>query len=268
MKYSFYPGCTLKSKAQKLEKSALAAAEELGIELRELDEWQCCGGVYPLAGDELITKLAAVRGLVSARERGEKLVTLCTACHHVLKRVNHVLAEDGEKRETVNDYLELSQPYEGETEVIHYLELLAEEIGFSELGTMIGSGLDGRKIAAHYGCMLLRPAEIMEFDDPENPEILENFIEALGGQAVSLSRSNECCGGYHALQNEELASEMSSEILRSAENQGAEEIVTACPLCKYNFTQTMNVENKNSLKAVYICEILEEALGITSHISL
>ena len=88
MKYSYYPGCTLKNKARDLDAYARASAEALGFELEEIEDWQCCGGVYPLGSDEIATKLASIRALQAAKEKGQELITVCSACHHVLKRVN------------------------------------------------------------------------------------------------------------------------------------------------------------------------------------
>ena len=86
MKYSYYPGCTLRNKAKDLDEYARASARALGFELEEIEDWQCCGGVYPLGTDEIATKLSSVRALNQAKEKGQDLVTICSACHHVIKR--------------------------------------------------------------------------------------------------------------------------------------------------------------------------------------
>ena len=166
MKFSYYPGCTLKTKAKDLDAYGRRSAEALGITLEELPEWQCCGAVYPMAKDEIATKLSSVRALVSARDLGNDLVTLCSACHHVIKRVNGDMKNDDNVRLKVNNYLQLETPYEGETKVIHYLEMLRDVVGFDELKKKVVNPLKGRKIGAYYGCMLLRPSKEMQFDNP------------------------------------------------------------------------------------------------------
>ena len=135
MKYSYFPGCTLKNKAVELDESAKKCAKALGAELEEIDEWQCCGGVYTTAKDEIATKLASVRALAKTREKNQKLVTICSACHNVLKRVNDDMRNNEYVRTRVNNYnaQEGKEPYGGETEVIHYLELLRDEIGFENI---------------------------------------------------------------------------------------------------------------------------------------
>ncbi|WP_349763996.1 CoB--CoM heterodisulfide reductase iron-sulfur subunit B family protein [Fusobacterium sp. SYSU M8D902] len=255
MKFSYYPGCTLKTKAQKLEKYGLDSAKVLGIDLIEQKEWQCCGAVYPLASNEIATRLSAVRSLVDAHTEKRKLVTICTACHHVLKRTNEDLKIDENFRKKANNYLELENIYSGEGEVIHYLEMLKNEFGFDKLKEKVVNPLN-RKIGAYYGCMLLKPHKQMQVDDPENPTIIEEFIEALGGIPVVYPYRNECCGAYLAVNNKELTEKMSNNIIASAVENNAMELVTACPLCKYN------LELKNELPIKYFTEILAEALGI------
>ena len=172
MKFSYYPGCTLKNKARDLDEYARKSFEALGLQLDELDEWQCCGAVYPQASDEIATRLSAVRALAAARDRGDALVTLCSACHHVIKRTNEDLKADENFRTKANNYLQLDEPYSGETEVLHYLEVLRDKLGFDELKKHVVKPLKGKKIAAYYGCLLLRPSRQMAFDDPENPTII------------------------------------------------------------------------------------------------
>lgn len=120
MKYSYYPGCTLRNKAKELDIYARASAQALGFELEEIEDWQCCGGVYPLGSDEIATKLSSVRALVAAREKGQELVTLCSACHHVIKRVNDDMRHVEDIRNRANNYMQLEKPYEGETTVLHF----------------------------------------------------------------------------------------------------------------------------------------------------
>lgn len=259
MKFSYYPGCTLKNKARDLDEYARKSFEALGLELSELDEWQCCGAVYPQASDEIASRLSAVRALAAARDRGDALVTLCSACHHVIKRANEDIKADANFCLKANNYLKLDTPYEGETEVLHYLEVLRDKLGFDELKKRVVNPLKGRKIAAYYGCLLLRPSAQMAFDDPENPTIIEDFIKAIGATPVVYPYRNECCGGYVALENKPQARSQVSKIHASAAEKGAEMIITACPLCMYNLRQNAP---ENKLPTVYFTELLAEALGV------
>lgn len=259
MKFSYFPGCTLKTKAKDLDAFARASARALGFELQELPDWQCCGAVYPMAKDEIATKLSSVRALVSARDRGEALVTLCSACHNVIKQVNHDMQSDADIALRVNNYLKLDTPYNGEATVLHYLEVLRDRIGFDELKKKVTNPLTGRKIGAYYGCLLLRPGKVMAMDDPENPRILEDFIRAIGATPVIYGMRNECCGGYLTLSDRAVAEKRSHAVLADAAAKGADTVVTACPLCLYNLKKN---GGHDALPVVYFTELLAEALGV------
>ena len=256
MKYSYFPGCTLRNKARKLDDCARACAEKLGFTLEEITDWQCCGGVYSLGADEIASKLPSVRALNDAREQGQDLVAVCSACYHVLKRVNDDMANVADIQTRANNYMGLAEPYRGETKVLHYLEVLRDVVGFDNLKKQVVNPLTGRKIGAYYGCLLLRPSSVMAFDDPENPSILEDFIRALGAEPVVYPYRNECCGGYISLQEKEKSASLCQKITESARGFRAECLVTACPLCKYN------LDKNGELPVVYFTELLAEALGI------
>ena len=258
MKYSYFPGCTLRTKARDLDAYARVSARALGFELEEIDNWQCCGGVYPLGSDEIATKLSSVRALNEAKEKGQDLVTLCSACHHVIKRVNDDMKNVEDIRTRANNYMKLAEPYAGETEVLHFLEVLRDRIGFDELKKKVVSPLKGKKIGAYYGCLLLRPGKIMAFDNPENPTIIEDFIRAIGAEPVVYPYRNECCGGYISLKEKDMSKNMCNNIMDSAAGFGAEMLITACPLCLYN----LNKSGNGKLPVHYFTELLAEALGI------
>ena len=257
MTFSYFPGCTLKTKGARLDRCAQLAAKAFGFTLEELPEWQCCGAVYPMARDEVATRLSSVRALVQAKDDDRPLVTLCSACHHVIKRVNGDMKNDLDIRTKVNNYLQLETPYAGETEVLHYLEVLRDKIGWDAVKAAVKKPLTGRKIGAYYGCMLLRPSREMQFDDPENPKMLEDFIRAIGAEPVIYAQRNECCGGYMAVENKAYAAKQAQKIMDNASAQGAELLITACPLCSYNLLH--NTDGR--LPVVYFTELLAEALG-------
>ena len=258
MKFCYYPGCTLKTKAKQLDIYGRKALEKLGVEFEEIKEWQCCGAVYPVSRDEIATKLSAVRTLASAKEEGGKLLTLCSACHHVLKRVNSDMKNDENIRFKANNYLGLETPYNGEAEVIHYLEVLKNYVGFDKIKEKVVNPLKDVKIGAYYGCLLLRPSGVLAFDNPENPTIIEDFIKAIGATPVVYPFRNECCGAYVSLTKKELAEAKCKSIIDSAKDAKAEMLVTACPLCMYNLTEN----GKNAIPVKYFTELLAEALGV------
>ena len=259
MTYSYFPGCTLKTRAKDLDRWGREAMEALGITLEELPEWQCCGAVYPIAQDEIATRLSSVRALNSAKELGHPLLTLCSACHHVIKRVNEDMRANEDIRGKANRYLELAEPYAGETRVVHYLEMLRDGVGFAELKKKVVNPLKGRKIAAYYGCLLLRPNDVMQFDNPENPTILEDFIRAIGAEPVVSALRNECCGAYVALEDKSVPEKLAGRILDSMRDLGADSVITACPLCRYNLYTN---RKEGHPPVYYFTELLAEALGV------
>lgn len=257
MKICYYPGCTLKTKAKDLDKYARLSAEKLGVTMEEIENWQCCGAVYPTARDEIATKLSAVRALDYAKHNGGKLLTLCSACHNVIKRTNLDMKNDDNIRSKANAYLKLDEEYSGETEVIHYLEMLKNVVGFDNIKKAVVNPIN-KKIGAYYGCLLLRPGKDMAFDNPENPTIIEDFIKAIGGTPVVYPMRNECCGAYVGLKDKEIPKKRSEIVLSSAKEKGAELVITACPLCLYN----LQVNGGGILPVKYFTELLAEALGV------
>lgn len=256
MKVSYFPGCTLKNKALDLDIYARKSAEALGVTLEEIEDWQCCGGLFSTAKDEVATKLSSVRALKAAQNKEQPLVTVCSACHNVIKQTNHAMSTDAEFASKVNNYM-AEDAYNGETKVYHYLELLRDVVGFDNVKEKTVNPLSGKKIAAYYGCLLLRPNSVMGMDDPENPTIMENLIRAIGAEPVVYAKRNECCGGYVTMESPELARKKSNDVMENAKAAGADMIVTACPLCRYNL-----MKSGSDIPVVYITELLAEALGV------
>ena len=258
--YSYFPGCTLKNKAIELDAYARFSAEALGFELKEIEEWQCCGGVYPMSQKEVAPKLPSVRALADARDNNQDLVTLCAACYNVLKQTNDAILNDGFTAFKANTYLkEDGIEYNGETKVLHFLEILRDVIGWDNVKAAVKNPLKGKKIGAYYGCLILRPANVMKFDDPENPQIIEDFIKAIGATPVIFAQRNECCGAYTMFEDNSIPEKRANAIISNAEDFGAEMLVTGCPLCRYNLIKNKKDSN---LDVIYFTELLAEALGV------
>lgn len=258
--YSYFPGCTLKNKAKDLDLFGRLSAEALGFRLEEIPVWQCCGGVYSTGKNEIAPKLPSVRALAAARDEGRSLVTLCSACYNVLKQVNRDFQNDENAVLKANNYLaEDEVSYHGEARVLHFLEVLRDEIGWDAVKAAVKNPLKDKKIGAYYGCLLLRPSKALEFDDPENPTILEDFIKAIGAVPVIYAERNECCGAYAEFEDASIPKKRAEKILCNAQEMGADFLVTSCPLCRYNL-----IKNKGNspLEVFYFTELLAEALGV------
>lgn len=267
MEIAYFPGCTLSTKAKGLDRSARASLEALGIVLQEIPDWNCCGAAFPLTNDDL--RLAGpVRNLVQAHKMGsEKLLALCSTCYNVTKRANRVMRDDAARRERVNFFIEAE--YGGQVEVVHLLDLLRDQLGFEGLRERVVRPLSGLKLAAYYGCFLLRPAAEIGLDNPETPHIFEDLLAALGAEPVIYAHRSECCGSYLAVGAPDVAVESSYRILNAARQAGADAIVTSCPLCHYNLDRpqrqmTVRYGGFQPLPVFYVTQLLGIALGLDS----
>jgi heterodisulfide reductase subunit B2 len=272
MKVPYYPGCTLKTRAKDLDASAKASLRALGVEPVEPERWTCCGVVHSLADDDLIRLLGPVRNLMRIRNQGAgKVVTPCAMCYNSLARANLLMKKDGERKRAINLYFEDEQDYGGEVEVVHLLRFLRDEIGFDTLREMVKAPLDGMKVAAYYGCTLLRPAEVA-IDSTLRPTILRDLLGALGAKAIDFPADRQCCSSFQIASHPDMAARVASKITDAAAGAGAEVIVTSCPLCDYNLKEGMlnsskspaHDDGKAGIKIVYFTELLASALGLQS----
>lgn len=265
MDYLYFPGCTLYTKAKNFDQTARNCSLLLGFELKELPNWTCCGATFPLATDNLMALLPPARILANAREKGTTLTTLCAICFNVIKRTNRLLQEDGEKRDTINNFLEKS--YQADLRVVHYLEILKQDIGLSQIKEKVKKPLNGLRAAAYYGCMLLRPFEEMAFDDKEKPSLFEEFIETLGAKAIDFPFKIECCGSFQSVGSPDVATECAYKILSSAIKNGAEVVVSTCPLCTFNVDHKQaDIKQKyldfKEIPVLYFTQLLGMAMGL------
>ena len=267
MKIPYYPGCTLNTKGKGFDNSVRASARELGLELVELEEWNCCGATFPLLVDNMLDLAGPAQVLVSARREGQRLAVACSACYNVLKRTNKVIREDEDSREKLNFFLEAD--YSGDLEVLDLLQVLHDEIGFDRVKKAVKKPLSGLKVAAYYGCMVLRPPAEVAYDDPEHPRALDDLMTALGAEAVDYSHRGECCGAYLAVKSAEVTAEMSYTILSSAQRSGAELVVTNCPLCQFNLDRMQKAMGSRHagfqpIPVLYFTQLMGIALGLDS----
>lgn len=265
MDYLYFPGCTLGTKAKNLDQTARDCSLLLGFELKELKNWVCCGATFRLATDDIMTLLGPARILANAGEEGTTLTTLCAMCFNVIKRTNRLIQEDGEKRDKINNFIEKN--YQGDLQILHYLEILKKDIGFSQLKEKVKKPLAGLKAAAYYGCMLLRPFEEMGFDDKEKPTIFEELLEALGAKAVEYPYKIECCGSFQSIGAPQVATECAYKILGSAIKNGAEVLALVCPMCTFNIDHRQgDIKEKyldfKKVPVLYFTQLLGMAMGL------
>jgi len=292
MKMFYYPGCTLKEKTTNLNNTTLEAANRLDLELIELPEWTCCGATYPLTSQKIMNLIPQARILFNVKMlRDDKVTTTCTFCYSTLKRANKIIKNDGEIHKRINAFLSEDkripeynkedvyefEDYNGEVKVKHLLEVFRDDIGYETISKKIKKKLEGLKVASYYGCKLLRPPKEVEFDDPENPSIMEDFIKALGCEMIDFPYKTECCGSYLSLSEPEIAAKVSYKILKSAQKRGADLIILTCPLCYYNMDRKQKVilsqyPDFNRIPILFFTQLLaiafdieEDKLGLDQH---
>ena len=267
MKLLYFPGCTLKTSAKNLEKSAFAVMDALGHEMVEMDDWTCCGVVASLAGDDLMHHLAPLRSLIHVEDQGEnKVVTLCDMCCNTLKQTNLRVKENPDDLETLNLFMDRENDYKGTVKVIHFLEFLRDEIGFDVIKKKVKHPLKDIKIMPYYGCMLLRPREVA-IDDAEEPTILSDLLSALGAEVVDNPFKIECCGSYHTVENKELVSKRAHRITSFATERDSDAMVLSCPLCKFNLDARGKEAEKmfkgyKQIPVYYYTQLIAIALGL------
>ncbi len=267
MKISYYPGCTLKTKAKNLDRAAIASLEALGVEVQEIERWNCCGAVHSLTADDLIHQVGPVRNLVRAKEQGaDRLVALCSMCYNTLARANQIMKNDEVKRDTINRFMDEEIDYAGEVEVVHYLTYLQEEFGWAKIKEQVKVPMTGLKVAPYYGCTLQRPAEI-GIEPFGSYALMTGLLEAIGATVMDFSAADKCCGSYQVLDAPAGENSAAAAIVNMAAGAGIEALATSCPLCEYNLgkQQGQMIEKGNiaaNIPTYYFTQLLAVALGL------
>jgi heterodisulfide reductase subunit B len=254
----------------------------LGIELIDLSSWTCCGGAFPLASDNKMGLVAPTRILATAAKEDPNaeatatdaedtkkpevyLTTLCAFCYNVLKRTNNLLTEDDYKLRKLNEFMD--ENYQVNVRVKHFLEILRDDFGFENITSKIKQPLNDLNVVPYYGCQLLRPSKELQLDDPEQPNILEDFLTSIGSTVVDFPFKNECCGSYQIMDNKEIALELTYKILNNAVQNGAEALALSCPVCYYNLDKKQKELSEQysgfqNIPVFYFSELLAIALKL------
>jgi heterodisulfide reductase subunit B len=234
MRYLYYPGCSAEATGKAYDISTRALMGKLGVELIELDDWNCCGATSYFSVRELDSFAIAARNLAIAHEQGdEDLCVICNACYTTLAKTNRYMGESKEIFAAVNGALgAVNRSYDGQKPVRHIMDVLINDVGLEALEEKVTRRLTGLKVACYYGCQYSRP--MGAFDDTEFPVTMDQFFRALGAETVDFPGKVKCCGGMMMLTKEEGALRLCYELLKGAQDAGADVIVCACPLCEMN----------------------------------
>ncbi|MBU2535450.1 MAG: CoB--CoM heterodisulfide reductase iron-sulfur subunit B family protein [Chloroflexi bacterium] len=260
MRYAYYPGCSLEATAREYDLSVRAVCDHLGIELAEIPDWNCCGASSGHSTNRRLASTLAGRNLALAEEMKMDIAVACPACYIRLRSAQNEMKQDKKLRDELTRSADLS--YDARYSTRHLLDIICNEIGLENLKNKVVKPLHGLKLAAYYGCYLVRPPDVVAFDDPENPQCLDTLLDTLGAEVRDWSGKVDCCGGSLSLSKRDIASQMVGELTEMARRAGAEAMVTACPLCHANLEMRQRGLNGNKLPVFYFTELIGLALGI------
>jgi heterodisulfide reductase subunit B len=259
--YAYYPGCTLHSTAKEYDVSTRLVCEKLGIKLRELEDWTCCGASSAHSTSHLLGIALPARELQAAERLGLPLAVACAMCFSRLKHTAYELA-DKAKLGLVNELL--GKEFHNATEVVHLLKVLYEASDAMPLRRP----LKGLKVACYYGCLLVRPQDIVNFDDVEDPQIMDRLMEKLGAEGIEWDFKTACCGASLPLTRRDVVLKLSHRILSQARQLGADCVAVACPMCHSNldaYQKEMEAKYKDTLElpVLYFTQLVGLALDFS-----
>lgn len=261
----YFPGCTHLTVGTHLERSGKSVFRELGFELVEMDEWVCCGTVSGLSDDSYFHQVAPIRNLARVEAAGsDTLLTFCAMCYNTLTQANLSVKEDRERLDNINQYMDDEPDYHGGVNVMHALQFLRDEVGFSDISEMVSRPLRGLRVAPYYGCLLLRPPGV-GIDNPESPRIMSDLLRSLGAEVIYDPRAVQCCGSYHTVDKKEAVIRRVGEIVTSFRRRGADIIALSCPLCNFNLERRQELLGIEPLPVVYFTQLMAMAMGLEEH---
>lgn len=273
-KYTYYPGCSAQGSASHLDKSLRAVAPEIGIELEELDDWNCCGAsVGHLESGALPNTVLSGRNLALAQKQGgQDILTACAACYINTHSANEKIKKDVALRRNVNEALaEGDLTYDEDLQVRHACEVIVNDVGMDKIEERVTNPLTGLKVAGYVGCQTVRPFANTDaggkYDTYDDPEFLDNFTKAVGAEAVDFNLKTSCCGGAISLISPQKTLHLIKQILDAAEEAEADVIATPCPLCQQNVEMYQDAVNKkfgtkHNIPVVFYSQLMAVAFGM------
>ena len=264
MKIGFYPGCSLKGSSREYNESVVAIAKALDIELVEIKDWNCCGATAAHSMNEELSLSLPARILALAEAQGLKEVVVpCAACYNRLMVTQHEL-KDNNKRERVTDIIKM--PYSGDLKIINVLQML-ETYAMDKIQEKVTKPF-AHKVACYYGCLLIRPHKILQFDRVEDPQSMDAMVKLIGGTPISWAFKTECCGAGLSVSRTDLVGKLSGNILKDAAERDAKAIIVACPMSQSNLDMRRGsinetLSNPSDIPVIFITQAIGLALGLS-----
>jgi heterodisulfide reductase subunit B len=268
MRYAYYPGCSLEATGKPYAESVEAVAKALGVELVELEDWNCCGATAYMSVNEVLSFSLSARNLSKAKKTGDTLVTPCSACFTNLRKAEAYMAQFPEMKKKVDEALaEANMRYDGGAVTKHFLQVVVEDVGIEQIQSHVKRPLKDLRVAPYYGCQIARPYGIE--DDTDNPTMLDRLLSALGATPTYYPMKTVCCGGSLMGTREGVALRLCRNLLLCAQQDGAECIAVTCPLCQLNLDAYQSAVNKTygtnfNLPIVYFTQLMGIAFGMDS----
>ncbi len=264
-KYAYYPGCSLHSTGSEYDVSFRAVCKKVGIDLEEVKGWICCGTSPAHSSSKLISLALPYETLCLVEKMGASdVVAPCASCFARLRTAMYEVNEDPELAKQVSEALE--RPLPKSLNVVSPLEIFCEKEGLADAVT---KDLSGLKVVCYYGCLLTRPAKVMQFDECEYPMAMDELLRCMGITTLDWSYKTDCCGGSLSMTRTDVVFKLTNEILKEAKAVGANAIAVACPLCHVNLdTRQEEIEQeygvKYGLPVFYFTQLMALAMGVPS----
>jgi heterodisulfide reductase subunit B len=264
---AYYPGCSLHGTSREFDESLRAVAAELGIGLTEIADWNCCGASSGHTTDHLLGVALPARNLALAEAQGfDTVLAPCAACYNRLSAARLAIATEDGLADWVPDVL--GHPFTNSVEVHNAVELLRDASTTIEekvAAALAPNPLEGVKLAAYYGCLLVRPFEVCGYDDPEQPTSMDDVIKACGADDVDWDMKVECCGGAFSVSRTASVLRLGRAIIDNARSHGAEAIIVACPLCHSNLDlrqKAMAMRGEEPMPILFVTQMVGLAIGL------
>jgi len=269
--YLYFPGCSLKGLGRAYEESLLAVFDTIGIDLKELTDWNCCGATAYMSIDEVKACALSARNLALADKYrvGEEtihLVVPCSGCYLELSKTQKLLRDYPELDRTIKSALsDINLEYHGKVQIRHPLDVLVNDLGLGLLSAHVTQPLRGLRVACYYGCQIVRPYST--FDDQHAPVAMERLLGALGAEVIDWPLKTRCCGGSLTGTVEEVGLRLNHILLKEAAKRKADVVATVCPLCQFNLECYQPLINKTfgdalNLPVVYFTQLMGLAFGL------
>ncbi len=260
MEFGYYPGCSLHSTGKEFDASVRAVLGSLSVDLRELQDWNCCGASSAHSLSESLAVSLPARNLAIAQQVGLDVVMPCAACFNRHKSAELVLRSDEAERSRVERALGLR--LDRWVTVRPLLDVICNAVGLPAVAANVSRPLAGLRAVGYYGCLLVRPHSVTQFEDPENPVLMNQLLDVIGADVRTWSYATECCGGALSITRPAVAGRLVERLVGYAREAGAETIVTSCPLCQVNLEMRQGRGNER-MPIFYISELLGLAFGLS-----